>query len=107
IPLNHPDNRKLQDAGDKWETIDFKGGTGDRIIALIVQNSERRLKVRFSGKKHHYIIMEEFDKEAVKKGYELAQVLKEVYELNQKIEQHKKQLRLLGVSDEVNDSDST
>jgi hypothetical protein len=101
IPLGDSDNSKLQDADDKWETIDFKDGTDRGIVALMVQNSERRLKVRFSGKKHHYIIMEEFDKDAVRNGFELAQVLKGVHELNQKIERHKKDLRLLGVSEEI------
>ncbi len=107
IPLGHPDNRKLQDGSDKWESIDFKSGTDNGIIGLMVQHTSRKLKVRFSGKQHHYIIMEDFDKSAVTEGYELAQVLKGVYELNQKIEQHKKELRLLGVTDEEDRSNST
>jgi len=100
IPLNDPDNRKIADGTDKWEKIDFRDGTDNGIVGLIAQNQDRRLKVRFTGKKHYYIVMETFDKKAVKDGYELAQVLKEVYELKQKISQHKKELRLLGISDE-------
>jgi len=107
IALGDPNNRKLQDQDDRWESIDFKDGRDRGIIGLMVQHADRRLKVRFSGKKHHYIIMETFDKEAVKEGYELAQVLKEVYELNQKIEQHKRELRLLGITDEEIKKDST
>jgi hypothetical protein len=100
IPLSHPDNRKIEDGKDKWEKIDFRNGSDRGIVALIAQNQSRILKVRFTGKKHYYIVMESFDKEAVKEGFELAQVLKDINELNQKIDQHKKELRLLGVSDE-------
>jgi len=100
ISLNNPDNRKIEDGTDRWEKIDFRDGADNGIVRLIAQNQDRRLKVRFTGKKHYYIVMEAFDKKAVKEGYELAQVLKEVYELTQKIEQHKKELRLLGVSEE-------
>ena len=96
--MNDPNNRKIEDGEDRWEKIDFRDGADHGIVGLIIQNQERRLKVRFTGKKHYYIVMESFDKEAVKEGYELAQVLKEVNELTRKIEQHKKELRLLGVS---------
>ena len=100
LALSHPDNRKIEDGNDKWEKIDFKNGSERGILALIIQNQDRRLKVRFTGKKHYYIVMESFDKEAVKDGYNLAQVLKERSELNQKIDRHKKELRLLGVAEE-------
>lgn len=100
ISLNDPNNRKIEDGTDRWEKIDFRDGADKGIVGLIIQNQDRRLKVRFTGKKHYYIVMESFDKKAVKEGYELAQVLKEVYELKQKIGQHKKELRLLGVSNE-------
>ena len=103
LALSHPDNRKIEDGSDKWEKIDFKKGSERGILGLIVQNQDRRLKVRFTGKKHYYIVMETFDKEAVKEGYELAQVLKEINELSQKIDRHKKELRLLGVSEELNE----
>lgn len=99
ISLGHPDNRKIEDGNDRWEKINFRDSSDNGAVGLIVQNQDRRLKVRFTGKKHYYIVMETFDKEAVKEGYELAQVLKEVSELNMKIEQHKKELRLLGVSE--------
>ena len=61
---------------------------------------DRKLKVRFTGKKHYYIVMETFDKEAVRDGMNLAQVLNEVNDLSQKIERHRKELRVLGISGE-------
>ena len=100
IPLSHPDNKKLVDGNDKWETIDFRNGSDRGVVGFIIENLDRRLKVRFTGKKHYYIVMETFDKEAVRDGYKLAQVLNEVYDLRQKIERHRKELRVLGISGE-------
>ncbi len=99
IPLNHPDNRKLQDGDDKWETIDYRNGTDGGVVGFIIENLDRNLKVRFTGKKHYYIVMEKFDKEAVRDGYELAQVLSELNDLRQKIARHRKELRVLGISE--------
>jgi hypothetical protein len=100
IPLSHPDNKKLQDGNDKWETVDYKDGADSGITPFIIENLERRLKVRFTGREHYYIIMETFDKEAVRDGYQLAQVLREVNDLRSKIDRHRKELRVLGISGE-------
>ncbi len=100
IPLNSPDNKKLQDGNDKWETIDYRNGSDGGVVGFIIENIDRNLKVRFTGKKHYYIVMEKFDKEAVRDGFELAQVLREVNDLRQKIARHRKELRVLGISEE-------
>lgn len=100
IPLGHSDNRKLQDGEDKWETIDYRNGTDGGMVGFIIENMDRKLKVRFTGKKHYYVVMETFDKEAVRDGMKLAQVLNEVSDLSQKIERHRKELRVLGISGE-------
>lgn len=105
LPLGHPDNHKLEDGSDKWETIEFKDGSDNGVVAFIVTHADLRLKVRFTGKRHHYIVMETFDKEAVRQGYELAQVLQDISELRQKIERRERELRLLGhAGDSLNQS---
>jgi hypothetical protein len=98
IPLGDPWNRKVEDQGDKWETIDFRDGTDNGAIAFIAGNWEKSLKVRFNGKKFYYIVMESFDKEAFHEGLELAQVLKERTRLRDAVEQHRADLRKLGVA---------
>lgn len=95
LPLDHPWNRKVQDMNDKWETIDFKEGTDGGVIGFIAEHANLPLKVRFTGKKHYYIVMEGFDKEAIREGLELAQVLSEMNQLRQSIDRHQKALRLL------------
>jgi hypothetical protein len=44
-----------------------------------------------------YIVLESFDKDAFRKGWELAPVLKERYGLRQTILLHQSELRKLGV----------
>lgn len=85
VSLSDPDNIKFEDGENKWEVVSYKNGRDSDIIDFIIQYSERRLKVRFSGRKHHYIIMETFDKQAVKEGYELAAVLKNIHFLKSQI----------------------
>jgi len=97
ISLNHPDNKKLQDGDDKWETIDYRNETDGGVVGFIIENLNRNLKARFTGKSHYYIVLEKFDKEAVRDGFELAQVLQDINELRQKIARHRKELRVLGI----------
>jgi hypothetical protein len=96
IGLGHEWNRKVEDQGDKWETIDFKQGSDAGAIAFIADNSTKSLKARFTGKSFHYIVLESFDKEAFRKGWELAQLLKDRSGLRQTIALHQAELRKLG-----------
>jgi len=87
VPLSDPDNIKFEDEANKWEQVSYRNERGKDIIDFILQYSERRLKVRFSGSKHHWIIMETFDKQAVKEAFELASVLKNIYLLKSQIKE--------------------
>ncbi len=97
IPLGDPWNRKVEDQGDKWETIDFRQGTDAGAIAFIADNYQKSIKVRFNGKPFQYIVLENYDKDAFQKGWELAQVLKERSGLLESIRLHQAELRKLGV----------
>ncbi|MCX6223518.1 MAG: hypothetical protein NTV01_01980 [Bacteroidia bacterium] len=97
IPLGHEWNRKVEDLGDRWETVEFREGSDAGAIAFIADNYMKSVKVRLTGKKFQYIVLESFDKEAIRKGWELAQVLKERYGLRQAILLHQAELRKLGI----------
>jgi len=97
IPLGHEWNRKVEDLGDRWETIEFREGSDAGAIAFIADNYQKPVKVRFTGKTFQYIVLESFDKDAFRKGWELAQVLKERSGLRQAILLHQVELRKLGV----------
>jgi len=96
IPLGHEWNRKVEDLGDKWETVEFREGSDAGAIAFIADNYQKSIKARLTGKTFQYIVLENFDKDAVRKGWELAQVLKERYGLRQAIRLHQAELRKLG-----------
>ena len=98
IALGDEWNRKVEDLGDRWETIDFKEGTDAGIIQFISDNYQKSIKVRFNGKAFQYIVMESYDKDAFHKGWQLAQVLKEISALRQSIDQHRRELVKLGMT---------
>ncbi|MFC2097272.1 hypothetical protein ACFLSI_02945 [Bacteroidota bacterium] len=85
IRLSNPDNIKYEDGKNRWEEVSYKNGRDNGVVDLIIKHSDKKLKVRFSGKQFYWIVMEEFDKQAVKEGYELAQVLKRIYNLKTQI----------------------
>lgn len=99
IGLGHEWNRKVEDLGDRWETIEFREGSDAGAIAFIAENYLKPLKARFTGKEFYYIVLESYDKEAFRKGWELAQVLKERSGLRQTILLHQAELRKLGVTE--------
>jgi hypothetical protein len=98
IPLGHEWNRKVEDQGDRWETIEFREGSDAGAIAFIADNYQKPVKARLTGKTFYYIVLESYDKDAIRKGWELAQVLKERYGLRQAILLHQAELRKLGVA---------
>jgi hypothetical protein len=97
IGLGHEWNRKVEDLGDRWETVEFRDGSDAGAIAFIADNYRKSVKARLTGKTFQYIVLESYDKEAIKNGWELAQLLKEISGLRQSIRMHQAELRKLGV----------
>ncbi len=98
IGLGHEWNRKVEDLGDRWETIEFRDGSDAGALAFIADNYKKPVKARLTGKTFQYIVMESFDRDAIHNGWELAQVLKERSGLRKTIELHQAELRKLGVA---------
>ncbi|MCU4177849.1 hypothetical protein [Carboxylicivirga sp. N1Y90] len=88
-------NRHFDDGGTKWEVVNYKDGKDNGVIDFIASNADKSLKVQFIGKKHYYILMEKFDKEAIRDGYEISAVLKENKRITQEIKKVKKELKKL------------
>jgi hypothetical protein len=96
IPEDGINNRQFEDGGNKWEIVNYKDGADNGIINFIASNVNRPLKVQFIGKDYFYNVMEKFDKEAIRDGYEISFVLKELAGLRKskkKVEQEIKSLR--------------
>ncbi len=86
-------NRHFEDGEFQWEVINFKDGKDNGVIDFIAQNANQSLKVQFRGKKYYYIVMEKFDKEAIRDGYEISFVLKEIKQLEDEIKKVKAELK--------------
>ncbi|MDA3833302.1 MAG: hypothetical protein PF495_07890 [Spirochaetales bacterium] len=71
-------NRRFEDGGNKWEIVNYMDGADNGIINFIASNADKPLKVQFIGEGYYYIVMERFDKEAIRDGYETSFVLQEL-----------------------------
>lgn len=71
-------NRRYGDAAYKWEIIQFKDGRDNGIVDFIVQNFDKPLKVQFIGKTSLFIVMESYDKEAIRDSYEMSFLIREI-----------------------------
>ncbi len=78
VPEDGFDNRRFEDGDSKWEIVNYKDGKDNGIVNFIAKNWNKPLKVQFIGKKYYYIVMEKFDKEAIRDSYEISFVLKEI-----------------------------
>ena len=92
VPEESLNNRRFEDGGNKWEIVNYMDGADNGIINFIASNADKPLKVQFIGEGYYYIVMERFDKEAIRDGYETSFVLQELAGLR---EERRKVLREL------------
>ncbi len=83
IPLGDANNHQSDFSGAKWEKVSYRNGKDNGVIEFIANHTDRRLKAVFLGKRHHYIILETFDKDAVKDALALSKALKREQQLQQ------------------------
>ena len=76
IPVGDPDNHRSDFMEAKWEKVTYRNGRDNGVINFIANNTDRRLKAVFLGDRYHYIILENYDKEAVKNALELSEAIK-------------------------------
>lgn len=88
-------NRSFDDGGEIWETVNYTKGTDNGVVSFIVNNSDDRLKVMYRGRNPHYIVMEKFDKEAVRMAYDLGQIILSIKQLESDLAQTKKRAETL------------
>ena len=88
-------NRSFEDNGTMWEVVSYKDGMDNGVIDFIAANWDKSLKVQFIGKKYYYIVMEKFDKEAIRDANEISFVLKDIAHIKKEIKNTKYQLSRL------------
>ncbi len=95
VPEDGFNNRHFEDGENQWEVINFKDGKDNGVIDFIAHNADQSIKVQFRGKKYYYIVMEKFDKEAIRDGYEISFVLKEIKRIEEELDKVKAELERL------------
>lgn len=87
VYLDNVNNHRSDFMNMHWEKVSYKNGSDNGVINFIAENSERNLKVVFLGKKLYYIVLESYDKQAIKDGLELSKIIKKRAILEKEIKQ--------------------
>lgn len=78
-------NRHFEDEDVKWEIIQFKNNGDNGISDLIAKHYNEGIRVDLIGGNPYSIYLEEYDKEAIRDGYEISFLLKEIALLKETI----------------------
>lgn len=87
VPLTDPNNHQSEFMDTHWEKVSYTNGKDNGVIQFIADNAERNLKAVFLGKRMYFIVLEPFDKQAVKDALALSNALKLKIQLEKEIRQ--------------------
>lgn len=85
IPIGTPDNHRSDFMEAKWEKVSYRNGKDNGVIEFIANNVDRNLKAVFLGNEYYYIILETYDKEAVRDALALSKAIKKRNKLEQEV----------------------
>jgi hypothetical protein len=94
IAIGTTDNHRSDFMEAKWEKVSYRNGKDNGVIEFIANNVERNLKAVFLGKEYYYIILETYDKEAVRDALALSKALKKAKGLEAEIKALQKKLNI-------------
>lgn len=94
IPIGDPDNHRSDFMEMKWEKVSYRNGKDNGVMEFIARNADRNLKAVFLGDEYYYIILESYDKQAVKDALALSKVLKQKRKLEREVQVLKKRLNI-------------
>jgi hypothetical protein len=89
VSLDNVLNHHADFMDTKWEKVTYTGAAGKEVVDFIVQHANQKLKAVFLGKRHYYIILEEFDKQAIIDAYYFSQALRRKATLEKEIDELK------------------
>jgi len=85
VLLDDPNNHHSEFMNTHWEKVSYTNGKDNGVIQFIADNADRNLKAVFLGKRTYFIVLEEFDKQAVKDALALSNALKRKIQLEKEI----------------------
>jgi len=94
IPLGDANNHQSDFMEFKWEKVSYRKGKDNGVIQFIADNTDRKLKAVFLGKGQFYIVLEDYDKVAVKDALALSKALKRSSSLVKEVQILQKKLNI-------------
>ena len=94
ISIGSPDNHRSDFMEAKWEKVSYRNGKDNGVIEFIAKHVDRNLKAVFLGDEYYYIILETYDKEAVKAALQLSKAIKKRKKLESEIKTLERQLNI-------------
>ena len=92
VPLDDPMNHRSDFLDYKWEKVSYMNGKADSVIQFIAQHPNLNLKCVFLGKRYYYILLEDYDIEAVVDALALSKAIKLRSKLEKEIAEFKNKL---------------
>jgi len=87
VSLDDPNNHHSEFMNTHWEKVSYMNGKDNGVIQFIADNADRNLKAVFLGKRQFFIVLETFDKQAIKDALDLSNALKMKTELQKEIKE--------------------
>lgn len=94
IEIGTVDNHRSDFMEAKWEKVSYRNGKDNGVIEFIANHVDRNLKAVFLGKEYYYILLETYDKEAVRDALALSKALKQSKQMEAEIKGLKKKLNI-------------
>jgi hypothetical protein len=94
IPLDDVNNHHSDFMEAKWEKVSYRNGKDNGVIEFIANNVDRNLKAVFLGTEYYYIILETYDKQAVKDALALSKAIKARTKLESEIQKLQSKLQI-------------
>jgi uncharacterized Fe-S cluster-containing MiaB family protein len=94
VPIGDVNNHRSDFMEYKWEKVSYRNGKDNGVIEFIAENADRNLKAVFLGKELFYIILEDYDKQAVKDALALSKAILKKKSLENEIKELQKKLQI-------------
>lgn len=85
VALENPLNHRSDFLDYKWEKVSYMNGEADSVMFFIADNRHLNLKCVFLGNQYHWILLEDYDIQAVVDALNLAKALKRKAKLEDEI----------------------
>lgn len=94
VQLGDPNNHQSDFMEYKWEKVSYRNGKDNGVIQFIADHADRNLKAVFLGKGQFYIILEDYDKIAVKDALSFSKAIEKRNSLEKEIKELQKKLQI-------------